>query len=78
MTRLLRDPEATVTMSRAHAEIDKLVRRLGRHLDLAADDGPRPEQLDDLRACLYGLYAVLTLHFAQEEEAYFSLASTSP
>jgi hypothetical protein len=37
--------------------------------------GPSPDQLDDLRACLYGLHAVLTLHFAQEEEAYFSLAS---
>ncbi|XVQ90014.1 hypothetical protein ACQP2K_22170 [Microbispora siamensis] len=79
MARLLRDPEATVTMSRAHAEIDKLVRRLGRHLDLAADDGLHPEQLDDLRACLYGLYAVLTLlHFAQKEEAYLSLISAPP
>ncbi|GAA0402415.1 heavy metal translocating P-type ATPase [Microbispora corallina] len=75
MAHLLGGPEATVTMSRAHAEIDRLVRRLGRHLDLAADRGPRADQLDDLRACLYGLYAVLTLHFAQEEEAYFSLVS---
>ncbi|WP_067171545.1 heavy metal translocating P-type ATPase [Microtetraspora niveoalba] len=77
MGELLGDPEATVTMSRAHAEIDRLVTRLGRHIELAEPDGPHPGQLDDLRACLYGLYAVLTLHFAQEEEAYFSLA-TSP
>jgi iron-sulfur cluster repair protein YtfE (RIC family) len=74
MGRLLDDPEATMTMSRAHAEIERLVRRLGRHLNLAASGGLRPDQLDDLRACLYGLHAVLTLHFAQEEEAYFSLA----
>ncbi|GAA4039141.1 heavy metal translocating P-type ATPase [Nonomuraea soli] len=66
-------PEATMTMSRAHAEIDRLVRRLGHHVELAGPDGPGPDQLDDLRACLYGLHAVLTLHFAQEEEAYFSL-----
>ncbi|GGK75246.1 ATPase P [Sphaerisporangium melleum] len=77
MARLLGDPEATTTMSRAHAEIDRLVRRLGRHLELAGDTGPAPGQLDDLRACLYGLHAVLTLHFAQEEEAYFSLAAGS-
>ncbi|GAA4592235.1 heavy metal translocating P-type ATPase [Planotetraspora phitsanulokensis] len=76
MARMLGDPEATVTMSRAHAEIDRLVKRLGRHLRLAGDQGPHPDQLDDLRACLYGLHAVLTLHFAQEEEAYFSLDSS--
>ncbi|MEU8250629.1 heavy metal translocating P-type ATPase [Nonomuraea sp. NPDC048916] len=73
LSRLLGDPEATVTMSRAHAEIIRLVNRLGAHLRLALDHAPLPEQLDDLRACLYGLHAVLTLHFAQEEEAYFSL-----
>jgi hypothetical protein len=62
-------------MSRAHAEIERLIRRLGRHIDLLGDGGPRPDQLDDLKACLYGLHAVLTLHFAQEEEAYFSLSA---
>ncbi|GAA3261187.1 heavy metal translocating P-type ATPase [Nonomuraea helvata] len=74
LSRLLGDPEATVTMSRAHAEITRLAARLARHVELAGGDGPKPEQIDDLRACLYGLHAVLTLHFAQEEEAYFSLA----
>ncbi|WP_431873480.1 heavy metal translocating P-type ATPase [Amycolatopsis sacchari] len=71
LTPVLGGPEGTVTMSRSHAEIERLVRRLGRHL--AA--GPiQPDQVDDLRATLYGLDAVLTLHFAQEEEAYFTLA----
>lgn len=69
--------EVTTTMSRAHAEIERLVRRLGRHLDLVHDGALRPDQLDDLRACLYGLHAVLILHFAQEEEAYFSLSSAT-
>ncbi|WTW23195.1 heavy metal translocating P-type ATPase [Streptomyces sp. NBC_00019] len=68
-------PEATATMSRAHAEIDRLAHRIAVHLALAeADGGPAPEQLDDLRACLYGLHTVLRLHFVQEEENYFSLA----
>ncbi|MGC5015723.1 heavy metal translocating P-type ATPase [Streptosporangium sp. DT93] len=75
MERALGGPEVTMTMSRAHAEIERLVRRLGRHLALAEDDGGvRPERLEDLYACLYGLHAVLLLHFDQEEEAYFSLA----
>ncbi len=69
-------PEATATMSRAHTEIHRLARRIAAHLQLAdANHGRlRDEQLDDLRACLYGLHSVLRLHFAQEEENYFSLA----
>ncbi|MET8052054.1 heavy metal translocating P-type ATPase [Streptosporangium sp. NPDC005286] len=77
MGQVLGGPEVVMTMSRAHAEIERLVRRLGSHLALIEAGGPRPEQLDDLRACLYGLYAVLILHFDQEEEAYFSLAAGS-
>ena len=67
--------EATATMSRAHTEIERLARRIATHLTLAGPDGALPpEQLDDLRACLYGLHTVLRLHFTQEEENYFSLA----
>ncbi len=67
--------EATAPMSRAHAEIDRLSRRLDTHLGtIEAHGGVRPDQRDDLLACLYGLYAVLRLHFAQEEEDYFALA----
>jgi heavy metal translocating P-type ATPase len=69
-------PEATATMSRAHTEIDRLARRLDTHLVLArAQGGVQPDQLDDLRSCLYGLHTVLRLHFTQEEENYFSLAT---
>lgn len=68
-------PEATATMSRAHTEIERLSRRIATHLQLAhTDGGLAPEQLDDLRSCLYGLNTVLRLHFTQEEEDYFSLA----
>jgi hypothetical protein len=37
-----------------------------------------PDQVDDLLACLYGLYALLRLHFVQEEENYFTLAVDQP
>ncbi|MEU6541297.1 heavy metal translocating P-type ATPase [Streptomyces sp. NPDC047000] len=68
-------PEATATMSRAHAEIDRLARRITTHLALTGPDGSlAADQIDDLRASLYGLHTVLRLHFIQEEENYFSLA----
>ncbi|MEU2266708.1 heavy metal translocating P-type ATPase [Streptomyces olindensis] len=75
LASVLGGPEATATMSRAHAEIERLSRRVATHLSLAhTAGGLAPGQLDDLRACLYGLNTVLRLHFAQEEESYFSLA----
>jgi hypothetical protein len=57
----------------------RLAGRVATHLALSDTAGtPRPEQLDDLRACLYGLHSVLRLHFTQEEENYFSLAPWPP
>lgn len=71
----LHSGEATATMSRTHAEIQRLADRIGTHVHLAEQAGGiQPEQVDDLLACLYGLYAVLRLHFTQEEENYFALA----
>jgi len=67
--------EATATMSRMHAEIQRLSDRIGTHLALAQSVGAvQQDQVDDLLACLYGLYALLRLHFVQEEESYFTLA----
>ncbi|RFZ67559.1 Silver exporting P-type ATPase [Mycobacterium marinum] len=67
--------EATATMSRTHAEIQRLSDRITTHLALAQSAGAiQHDQVDDLLACLYGLYALLRLHFLQEEENYFTLA----
>lgn len=67
--------EATAPMSRTHVEIHRLVDRLDGHLGQVADSRVREDQVPDLLATLYGLDAVLRLHFAQEEEDFFSLAS---
>ncbi|WP_433684630.1 heavy metal translocating P-type ATPase [Nocardia sp. CA-119907] len=75
LAEFLHDPEAMVTMSREHSEIERLVDRIRRHL-AESPDGLRADQLADLRATLYGLDAILTLHFAQEDEALFTLAHT--
>jgi hemerythrin-like domain-containing protein len=75
LTRPLGSAEAVAPMSRTHAEIDRLATRIGTHLRLAEDDGQiDADQVDDLLACLYGLHALLRLHFVQEEETYFVLA----
>jgi hypothetical protein len=66
-----RDP--TATMSRAHVEISHQIHRLGRLLDDIGPDGPTEDDLLELRALLYGLHAILQLHFAQEDENYLSL-----
>jgi len=56
--------EATAPMSRSHAEITRLARRLHTHLHLAEERGViGPDQVPDAVACLYGLHAVLRLHF---------------
>lgn len=70
----LGSPEATATMSRMHAEIDRLAGKLRAHLQAAEAEGRiRDDQIDDLLSCLYGLYALKSLHFVQEEENFFVL-----
>lgn len=78
LARPLGSPEATATMSRMHAEIHRLSQRLHSHREIAEAAGTvTDEQSDDLLACLYGLYALLCLHFVQEEENFFVLAPTA-
>ena len=70
--------ESTATMSRVHAEIERLSRRLDTHLTQVDAEGClSPNRVQDLLATLYGLHAVLQLHFIQEDENYFTLARTS-
>jgi heavy metal translocating P-type ATPase len=73
VAELVGGDDPTVTMSREHAEIAHLTRLLGRLLADLGPAGPDAEDLPDLRRVLYGLHAVLRLHFAQEEEAYLPL-----
>ena len=76
MARTLGSSDAVAPMSRAHAEIGRLTRRLEAHLG-AIDEGAEltAERRQDLLACLYGLHTLLELHFLQEEESYFALVT---
>ncbi len=60
-------------MSRAHIEIAHLVSLFGRIVHEIGPDGPDEEERRELRRVLYGLHAVLVLHFAQEDEGYLSI-----
>jgi heavy metal translocating P-type ATPase len=66
--------DPTGAMSRGHVEIAHHVHRLGRLLDQLPDAGPDEDDLIEMRRILYGLHAILRLHFAQEDESYLSLA----
>jgi hypothetical protein len=65
-------------MARAHVEISHLIRVYRQLLEDLSATGPDRDDLVDLRRVLYGLHAILRLHFAQEEEAYAWLSAAEP
>ena len=79
VARALGSTDAVATLSRTHAEIEHQVARLHRLVagiddDAADGDGVAPEDVVELRRLLYGLYAILRLHNAQEDEGAMSLS----
>ncbi len=76
VAKLLGGEDPMSSMTRAHIEISHLVRVYRQLLDDLPPEGPTAEDLMDLRRVLYGLHAILRLHFAQEEEAYAWLSSS--
>ncbi|MHB1194221.1 MAG: hemerythrin domain-containing protein [Longimicrobiales bacterium] len=66
-------PEATATMSRDHVEIGRLVEELGVAKDQLVAGSISRRQANELRRLLYGLHAIVKLHFLKEEEVYLPL-----
>jgi heavy metal translocating P-type ATPase len=77
MTRALGGADPIGALSRTHAEIEHQIVRLRRLLDDLAAPADA-EDLVELRRLLYGLYAIMRLHNAQEEEGGFSLLPDEP
>ncbi len=71
--RCMNAPIATATMSRDHVEIGRLTRELASLMELLSETGTSSSQESDLRCVLYGLYAIIKLHLAKEEEVYLPL-----
>jgi hypothetical protein len=75
LERALEGDDPLAAMSSTHREIEHLTRRLRASVrELDAGEPLDAEATRDLRRTLYGLDAVLRLHFAQEEELYASVA----
>jgi heavy metal translocating P-type ATPase len=73
VARALGGADPTGALSRSHAEIEHQIGRLSRLLADLDGETVDAEDVVELRALLYGLYAILRLHDAQEEEGAFSL-----
>lgn len=65
--------EATATMSRDHIEVDKLTGELREVLARVNGPAITAEQTQSMRRILFGLYTLVLVHFAKEEEVYLPL-----
>jgi hypothetical protein len=71
--KVMGSPQATATMTRDHVEVGRLTQELGSlrvHKTLLSIPF---DHAMALRRVLYGLYALIMLHFAKEEEIYLPL-----
>lgn len=73
VARLMGSAEATRTMERDHVGIGALADELVRLHDAMQGAEPGLHDVKDLRRVLYGLYALVKVHFAKEEEIYLPL-----
>lgn len=71
--KVMGSPLATVTMSRDHVEIAELTREFGELLGTLAESEIGAGKANELKRLLYGLYALVKVHFAKEEEVYLPL-----
>jgi soluble P-type ATPase len=72
--RLIGGDDPMGAMSRGHREILGLARKLEQEVARFPAEGPDPAMVREMQRLLYGLEAVLRLHFAQEDEIYHALA----
>lgn len=64
-------PGSTATMNREHLEVSKMTDQLGDlHALTVAESELSERTVRDLRRVLYGLHALVNLHFLKEEEIY--------
>jgi heavy metal translocating P-type ATPase len=67
--------DAVAPLATTSREATRLIRLLFRLVRAIPEDGPDSEDQRELRRLLYGLHAILRLHFAQKEELYLDLGA---
>jgi iron-sulfur cluster repair protein YtfE (RIC family) len=70
---VLGSPDATRTMSRDHVEVGRYIEELAALKNGLTDQALTPAQATALRRVLFGVYALLKVHFAKEEEVYLPI-----
>jgi iron-sulfur cluster repair protein YtfE (RIC family) len=68
----LGSPDATRTMSRDHVEVGRYIEELAE-LRKGLTDLSVGDQTESLRRVLYGVYGLVKVHFAKEEEVYLPI-----
>jgi iron-sulfur cluster repair protein YtfE (RIC family) len=66
-------PEATKTMSRDHVEVGLYIEELASLKDGLTDQPLTTAQATVLRRVLFGVYSLVKVHFAKEEEVYLPI-----
>lgn len=71
--KVMGSEQGTATMSRDHVEIEQLTRELGLLRTKLTETKITEKQANALRSVLFGLHAIVKLHFAKEEEVFLPL-----
>ena len=78
VAKILGTPQAITTMSRDHAEVSELIGQLRGLRSQISHSGFDEDKAKDLRRILYGLYTLLKVHLAKEEEVYLPMLDAGP
>ncbi|WP_428821268.1 heavy metal translocating P-type ATPase [Microbulbifer sp. MCCC 1A16149] len=76
LAKMVRGFDPMGAMSHTHREIFRLAHRYEQLAADFAEEPPDELQVQELRRILLSLIAIVRLHFAQEEELYFTLSDT--
>ena len=71
--KVMGSPYATATMSRDHVEVERLTRELADLRSQLQGSEIGAAKANELKRVLYGLYTLVKVHFAKEEEVYLPL-----
>ena len=71
--KVMGTPYGTATMSRDHVEVERLTRELSALRTQVSATEIGAAKANELKRILYGLYTLVKVHFAKEEEVYLPL-----